>query len=183
MRPNLTAFVPKGQEPSGYGAPRMASNPAPDLMLTPTTGVPKPLRAWLTTFHLAFVALDPYTEESRRILPTAAHILDVFQQADTRVAWVVTADAGRASSFLRGHGEETLTFVDADRSVVKGFGLERLPAFVHVAMDGTIANAAEGWDPPAWRVVANELARMTKWRAPIIPRPGDPAPFEGAPAA
>ena len=161
----------------------MASNPPLDLLLTPINGAAKPLRAWLTTFHLAFVALDPYTEESRRILPTAAHILDVFQQADTRVAWVCTADAARARGFLGSRADDTLTFVDGDRSVVKGFGLELLPAFVHVAMDGTIASAAEGWDPPAWQAVANELARMTKWKAPVIPREGDPAPFEGAPAA
>src|SRR5688572_2364768 len=116
----------------------MAANPPPDLLLTPTNGVAKPLRAWLTTFHLAFVAVDPYSEESRRILPTAARILDVFQQADTRVAWVCTADAALSRSFLGRHGDDTLIFVDADRSVVKGFGLERIPAFVHVAMDGTI---------------------------------------------
>ena len=161
----------------------MASNPALDLLLTPINGAAKPLTAWLTTFHLAFVAVDPYTDESRRILPTAARILDVFQQADTRVAWVCTGDAAVSRGFLGRYGEGTLTFVDADRSVVKGFGLERVPAFVHVAMDGTIAGAAEGWDPPAWHAVAQELARMTKWKAPVIPSEGDPLPFEGAPAA
>lgn len=161
----------------------MASNPPPDLLLTPINGAAKPLTAWLTTFHLAFVAVDPYSEESRRLLPTAGRILDVFQQADTRVAWVCTADAVRARSFLGRHAEETLTFVDADRSVVKGFGLERLPAFVHVAMDATIAGAAEGWNPAAWRAVADGLAVMTRWTAPVIPQVGDPAPFVGAPAA
>lgn len=161
----------------------MASNPPLDLLLTPINGAAKPLTAWLTTFHLAFVAVDPYTDESRRLLPTAGRILDVFQQADTRVAWVCTADAARARSFLGRYGDGTLTFVDADRSVVKGFGLERLPAFVHVAMDATIANAAEGWDPVAWRAVADGLAVMTRWTAPLIPQVGDPTPFVGAPAA
>lgn len=161
----------------------MAANPPLDLLLAPINGDAKPLTAWLTTFHLAFVALDPYTEESRRILPTAARILDVFQQADTRVAWVCTADAASARSFLGRHGDGTLTFIDADRSVVRGFGLERLPAFVHVAMDGTLANAAEGWDPSAWQTVADELARMTRWKAPVVAALGGPAPFVGAPAA
>lgn len=161
----------------------MAANPPLDLLLTPINGVAKPLTAWLTTFHLAFVAVDPYTDESRRILPTAARILDVFQQADTRVAWVCTADAAQSRSLLGKYADDTLTFVDADRSVVKGFQIERTPAFVHVAMDGTIAGAAEGWDPPAWQAVADELARMTKWRAPVIAAIGGPAPFEGAPAA
>ena len=161
----------------------MAVNPPPDLMLTPINGEGKPLRAWLTTFHLAFVALDPYTDESRRILETAGRILDVFEQADTRVAWVCTGDAARCRNFLGRRSEDTLTFIDPDRSVVKAFGLETLPAFVHVAMDATIASAAEGWDPPAWKAVADGLARMTRWRAPVIPSPGDPAPFAGAPAA
>jgi len=31
--------------------------------------------------------------------------------------------------------------------------------------------------------VADELARMTSWKAPVIPAIGDPAPFVGAPAA
>ena len=161
----------------------MASNPPPDLLLTPSNGAAKPLMAWLTTFHLAFVAVDPYSDESRRLLPTAARILDVFQQADTRVAWVCTSDVAGATRFLGRHAEGTLVFVDPDRSVVKGFGLERLPAFIHVAMDATIAGAAEGWDPPAWQAVADELARMTRWTAPVIPVTGDPAPFAGAPAA
>lgn len=161
----------------------MAVNPPPDLLLTPINGDPKPLMAWLTTFHLAFVAVDPYTDESRRILRTAGRILDVFEQADTRVAFVCTSDASRARAFLGSRIEETLTFIDPDRSVVKGFGLERLPAFVHVAMDATIASAAEGWDPAGWSEVAQGLARMTRWRAPVIPAPGDPSPFAGAPAA
>ena len=161
----------------------MASNPPLDLVLTPVNGAGKPLTAWLTTFHLAFVAVDPYSEESRRILPTAARILDVFQQADTRVAWLCAGDAARARSFLGRYLDDTLTFLDPDRAVVKGFGLERLPAFVHVAMDGTVANAAEGWNPSEWQTVADELARMTRWRAPVLPGPGDPAPFVGAPAA
>jgi hypothetical protein len=161
----------------------MASNPAPDLELNPITGVGKPLRAWLTTFHLTFVAVDPYAEESRRLLDTAGRILDVFQQADTRVAFLCTSDAVRARAFLGKRAEETLVFTDPDRTVVKAFGLSRLPAFVHVAMDGTVAAAAEGWDPPGWQNVADGLAQMTRWRAPVIPSSGDPAPFVGAPAA
>ena len=161
----------------------MAVDPRPDLVLTPINGDPKPLMAWLTTFHLAFVAIDPYSDESRRILPTAGRILDVFEQADTRVAWVCTGDAAVARGFLGTRSDDTLTFIDADRSVVQGFGLEQLPSFVHVAMDATIAGAAEGWDPPAWKAVADQLARMTSWRAPVIPIPGDPAPYAGAPAA
>ena len=160
----------------------MATNPPPDLVLAPLVGKPRTVREWLTTFHLAFVALDPYTYESAWILETAGRILTTFEQADVRVAWVVTCDADEAQMFLGPWAREVLTFVDPDREVVKGFGLQRLPALVHLGMDLSIVNSAEGWDPHAWRKVTDVLARITAWLGPVIPAAGDPAPFEGTPA-
>jgi len=46
-----------------------------DLMLSPLGAEARPLEDWLTTFHLATVALDPYTNESSWILPTATRVL------------------------------------------------------------------------------------------------------------
>ena len=56
----------------GGAAPHgvMATNPPPDLVLTPLGGESRPLQEWLTTFHLASVVLDPYTNESSWILDT-----------------------------------------------------------------------------------------------------------------
>jgi hypothetical protein len=159
----------------------MAVDPPPDLMLTPISGEGRTVREWLTTFHLAFVALDPFTNESAWILPTAVRILNTFDQADVRVAFLVTGTPTECRMFLGPHTRDTLTFSDPDRVAVKGFGLERLPAFVHVAMDGTIANAAEGWQPPEWKVVADHLAAVTSWIPPVIPLAKDPGPFEGSP--
>lgn len=161
---------------------RVATDPSPETVLAPLEGDARPLREWLTTFHLALVFLDPFTDESAWILHTAGRILRTFQQADVRVAWCVTATADEARAFLGPWARDTLTFVDPDRAVVRAFGLEHLPAFVHVAMDNTVADAAEGWDPPAWRAVADELARITAWTAPVIPVAGDPGPFTGSPA-
>lgn len=138
---------------------------------------------WLTTFHLLFAALDPYTRESAWILPTATRILTNFEQADVRVALVVTADEEDTKRFLGPWAKEILTFVDPERKIVTGFGIERLPALVHVGMDGKIANAGEGWNPAEWRRVVDRVAAVTSWTAPVVPGPRDPAPFEGTPAA
>jgi hypothetical protein len=177
----------RGSYRGGLGAlgylPPVASDPAPDLTLATLDGVARTVEEWLTTFHLVFVALDPYTNESAWLLPTAARILSAFDQADCRVAFVVTSDADKARRFLRRWATEILTFADPERSVVRGFGLERLPAIVHVATDGSVVDSAEGWNPPEWRRVTANLARIMSWRAPMVPGPRDPGPFEGTPAA
>jgi hypothetical protein len=160
----------------------VASDPAPDLILAPINGEPKTVREWLTTFHLAFVALDPYTYESAWLLETSGRILKNFEQSDARTAFLLTCTADEARAFLGPWAQDLLVFADPDRTAVKGFGLKHLPAFVHLGMDGKIFNSSEGWDPPAWRKVADDLARVTAWTAPVVPLAGDPAPYEGTPA-
>ena len=161
----------------------MASNPPPDLTLTPLNGPRRTVAQLLTTFHLCFVALDPFTNESAWILPTAARILQVFEQADVRVAWLMAgATPDEARQFLGPWAAEILTFTDPDRAAVKAFRLERLPAIVHLGMDGTIENSAEGWHPLEWREVTEHLADITSWLPPNYPLPKDPGPFEGTPA-
>ena len=160
----------------------MASNPPPDLVLAPLRGQARTLREWLTTFHLSFVALDPFTDEGAWILPTAVRILSTFQEADVRVALLLPATPDECRTFLGPWADELLVFSDNDRTAIKGFGIERLPAFLHIAMDGTVANAAEGWNPIEWRRVADHLARVTAWSAPVIPAGKDPAPFAGTAA-
>ena len=66
-------------------------------------------------------------------------------------------------------------------AAVRAFGLSALPAIVHLGIDGTVVNAVEGWDPPAWRALTVELSRMVGWSRPRLPDPGDPGPFAGAP--
>lgn len=160
----------------------VATNPPLDLVLSPVNGEARPLGEWLTTFHLASVVLDPFTNESSWILPTAARILDGFREADVRTNFVVTADEDDAKAFMGPLTERFLIFVDGDRSVVKAIGLNELPAFVFLRVDGTVPAVAEGWDAHAWRGVAEEIARTTSWMYPAIPAPGDPGPFRGTPA-
>ncbi|MCU1400458.1 MAG: hypothetical protein JWN62_3567 [Acidimicrobiales bacterium] len=160
----------------------VASNPSLDVVLTALDGESRPLEEWLTTFNLACVVLDPYTNESSWILKTAARILNEFRGADVRVNFVVTCDADDAKKFLGPLAEEFLVFTDTDRAFVKSLGLESLPAFVFVSMDGHAAAAAEGWNASEWSKVAGAIAKATVWSRPAIPASGDPVSFAGTPA-
>ena len=161
----------------------VASNPPADLILAPLTGKGYPLRAWLVQYHLLLAVLDPFTDESSWILPTATRVLETFDEADCRVGIVLTgATADEARTFLGPIADRLLVFPDTDRSIVKAFAFERLPALVHVDNDGNVANATEGWNPAAWQVVTDELARVMSWSGPVLPAAKDPSPFVGTPA-
>jgi hypothetical protein len=160
----------------------VATDPPGDLQLRPLDGEPRTLDAWLTTFHLAVVILDPYTYESAWLLETAGRILEDFRGADCRIAFVVTTDADDAREFLGPWAQRMLTFTDPDRDLVKAIGVNELPAFVHLRQDRSVAALAEGWDPLEWRNAVSELARAMSWTRPNIPAPGDPKPYPGSPA-
>jgi hypothetical protein len=153
-----------------------------DLVLAPLGGEPRSLDEWLTTFHLASVVLDPYTNESSWILPTATRILEGLRGSNARVNFLVTADDADSRTFLGPLTAQFLVFTDPDRAAVKALGLTELPAFVFIRVDGTVPSAAEGWSAPSWRAVADAVADATAWRPPDIPVVGDPGPFRGSPA-
>jgi len=153
-----------------------------DLMLAPLGAEARPLEDWLTTFHLATVALDPYTNESSWILPTATRVLEGLRGSDARVNFLVTADESDTRAFLGPLVDRFLVFTDPDRVAVKALGLTQLPAFLFVRVDGTVTAATEGWSALAWRAVADTVAAATAWSAPDIPLVGDPGPFHGSPA-
>lgn len=160
----------------------VASTPSPDITLTPLVGDPRPLEEWLTTFHLAIVVLDPYTNESSWILDTAARVLRGFSGSDARVNFVLTCPLSEARAFLGPLADEFLVFCDPDRTFVKGLGLATLPAFVFLRADGTVQAAAEGWNAGEWRAVADTIAATTAWSRPNLPVAGDPGPFHGTAA-
>lgn len=154
-----------------------------DLPLQPLGGEARNLDEWLTTFHLASVVLDPYTNESSWILKTAVRILEGLRGSHARVNLIVTADADDTRRFLGPIADQFLVFCDADRSVVRALGLTQLPAFAFIRVDGEAVARAEGWNPAEWRAVADAITETTKWRSPMIPGPGDPGPFSGSAAA
>ena len=160
----------------------MVTEAPADLELVPLAGTARPLPAWVTTFHLVAAVLDPFTSESAWLLPTVARIFRVYGEADCRVALVVTCSVEEAHQFLGPYAAEFLTFADPDRATVRAFGLERLPALVHVRQDLSVAGEAQGWDPDAWRAVTDNLSHAMSWSRPLIPAPGDPAAFPGTPA-
>lgn len=154
-----------------------------DLELTAIGGEPRALSEWLTTFPLVPVVLDPYTHESAWVLDTARRILATFSEAGCRPCWIVTCGADDARRFLGPYADEFLTFADADRSIATALGVETLPAFVLILQDGSVSARAEGWDPEAWRTVADAVADLTQWIRPTIPAPGDPGPYAGTPVS
>lgn len=160
----------------------MPADPPADLVLTPINGQGRSLQQWLTNFHLLLIALDPYTNEGAWILPIATRIISTFEQADCRVALLLPADADDCRRFLGPVAQGVLTFSDPDRSAIGGFGIERMPAIIHLAMDGTVEGAAQGWNPAEWKAVTSGLATKMRWTSPLIPAPGDPGPFHGSPA-
>jgi hypothetical protein len=160
----------------------VAANPVSDLVLSPLGAQSRPLGEWLTTFHLATVVLDPYTNESSWILKTATKILEALRGCDARVNLLVTADEDDTAAFLGPYAQQFLTFCDPDRAFVKAYELEALPAFVFIRVDGTLAAKAQGWVPAEWREVAGQIAAATSWIPPTIPSPGDPGAFHGSPA-
>jgi len=42
-----------------------------------------------------------------------------------------------------------------------------------------VVGTAEGWDPVAWRDLADDLAVLTNWSRPEVPAVDDPAPYAG----
>ena len=160
----------------------MATDPPPNLVLTPANGRGRPVTAWISMFHLVFVAVNPWNERSRWIIDTTGRIFETYDEADCRVAWLVAGgDAADAHRFLGHWADDVLTFLDPDLEAVRAFGLGSLPAVVHLGMDGSIVNAVEGWDPAGWRKLTDDLSRVLSWTKPPIPWPTDPEPFQGAP--
>ena len=161
----------------------MATDPPADLTLDPLGGEPRTVAEWLTTFHLCVVALDPFTNESSWLLETAGRLLAAYSAADVRVAFLVTGTDDEARRFLGPWVDQVLVFADPQRTAVAGLGLQALPALVHLNTSGAVEDSAEGWDPDAWRRVAENLSRILGWSRPLIPAPGDPTPFAGSPAS
>lgn len=157
-----------------------------DLVLTPLSpdglAQGRPVMEFLTTFHLASVVLDPYTNESSWVLRAATRVLEQFRGSDARINLIVTAGANDARAFLGPLVDRFLVFCDPDRTAVKAMGLTELPAFVFTTVDGVIAAAAQGWNPDEWEAVADAVAEVTWWTSIEVPGPGDPGPFHGSPA-
>jgi hypothetical protein len=139
------------------------------------------LAEWTTTFQYLVVALDPFTEQSAAVLPTAARLLRHYAESNSRNAFILACDADDARQFLGPLADEFMVFVDPDGTALKGLGLTTLPAMAHIDQSPAIAQSAEGWDPAGWRSVVRGLSQVLSWSEPMVVTPDDPAPFAGTP--
>jgi hypothetical protein len=153
-----------------------------DVTLKALDRDPRTLGDWLTTFQMATVVLDPYTHESAWILDTARRILTHFRGADCRVCFIVEGTESETREFLGPIADDFLVLSDEHHGIAKGAELEQLPAFLHIAQEGTVVGRAEGWSPEAWKDVAVGLGRRMSWSHPAIPAAGDPVAYPGSPA-
>lgn len=158
------------------------TNPPVDVNLTAISGDSRPLQEWLTTFHLASVVLDPYTNEAAWILQTARRVLNHFSGAAVRTNFILTCGPEEARQFLGPIADEILAFCDPNRVFIKALGLEELPAFVLLRSDVTVAASAQGWNATEWQKVADAIAELTSWTSTHLPAAGDPGSFKGTPA-
>jgi hypothetical protein len=155
----------------------VAKDPDPSLELTTLRGVTRTIDDWTTNFHLALVIL-PGRPEGAAWVRVGRRIAEVLGGSDCRPAFMVVGNERAARRVLGGAADSYLCFLDPEGVAVKGLGVEKLPAFVHVRLDTTV-EAAEGWDPNAWDDAVERLAKEMHWTKPLIPAPGDPVPFAG----
>ena len=163
-------------ERATFGA--VANDPDPSLELTTIRGVTRTIDDWTTSFHLALVIL-PGRPEGAAYLRVGRRIANVLGGSDCRPAFMVVGAERSARRVLGDAADSYLCFLDPEGAAVKGLGVARLPAFIHVRLDTTVASAAEGWDPDAWDDAVGRLAKEMAWTKPLIPAPGDPPPFSG----
>lgn len=151
-----------------------------EILLSPIQSEPRPLKDWVISFQLLLIAIDPFRHESAWILDTGNRILKTFAQANCRVAWLVAGTPRQAKEFLGPLAKERLTFTDPDRQAIKALGLEKLPALLYINHGPEIIGVTEGWHPDKWRQITHSVSQELNWRAPIIPEPNDPTPYEGS---
>ena len=151
----------------------MAKNPDPSLALTTSAGVTRTVDDWSTMFQLCLVVL-PGRSEGTAWIPVAERIFATFGDADCKCAFVVAGSAEVARRMLGPVECDVMTFVDPDLELVTSLGLERLPAFVFLRQDTSLAASAEGWDPGDWQRVARQVAKAMAWTVPEVRGAGDP---------
>lgn len=158
----------------------MAQNPDPALALTSIRGVTRTLDDWATVFNLAIVML-PARPEAAVWVPVIERMYATLGDSDVRTAILVTTNETLTRRILGDAADRWLVFCDPDEALPRGLGLERLPAFVHLRQDTSVAACTEGWSPQAWQDVADEIARSKHWTSPQVADRRNPPPTAGWP--
>lgn len=134
-----------------------------------------------TLFDLCLVVFDACQPSCyRALLPVLDRIDEVLSGADCTVGVLLVAgDDDDAERILGPLARRVAVFVDPEGQAATALGVTAAPALVWVTSAPEIAGVVEGWDPPAWRQLLDRLGRKLAWTHPLLPQPGDPAPFPG----
>ncbi len=134
-----------------------------------------------TLFDLCLVVFDarqPFCY--RALLPVLDRIDEVLSGADCTVGVLLVAgDDDDAERILGPLARRVAVFVDPEGQAATALGVNAAPALVWITTAPEIGGVVEGWDPPAWRGLLDRLGRKLAWSHPLLPQPGDPAPFPG----
>ena len=114
--------------------------------------------------------------------PVIERIDRVLSGSDCTVGvLMVGADEEEALTALGPLSRQVAVFVDRDGHAARALGVQGTPALLWITTEPKLAGRVEGWDPPAWKQVMDGLARRLAWVRPLMPGPGDPAPFPARP--
>ena len=132
-----------------------------------------------TLFDLCLVVLDARQPScNRELLAVVERIDEVMSGADCIVGvLLVAADEDDVERALGSLAKQVAVFVDPGGEAVTALGVSAAPALVWITTVPEIGGVVQGWDPLAWRSVLDRLAHKLAWTRPLLPQPGDPAPF------
>ena len=136
-----------------------------------------------TLFDLCLVAVDVRSEHIVRAMqPVIERIDRVLSGSDCTIGVLaVGGDDDEALAALGPMASQLAVFVDPDGDAARALGVQGTPALLWLTTEPELGGYAEGWDPPAWKQVMTNLAKRLAWVRPLMPAPGDPAPFPARP--
>jgi len=137
------------------------------------------VRELTTLFDLCLVVVDGgHPVDLARLERVIERIDRTLSGADCTVGVLVVGVDGPTAVDLAGHAARyTAVFADPTGEAAAGLGVTGVPALVWVTPEPAVEALANGWDGAAWRSALGALARKLAWTRPLVPAPGDPAPF------
>jgi len=138
-----------------------------------------------TLFDLCLVVADGgHPVDLHRLEKVVERIDRSLSGADCTVGVLVVGVDGATAVDLAGHAAGyTAVFADPTGEAAAGLGVTGAPALVWVTPEPAVEAVVHGWDGAAWRSLLGNLARKLAWTRPLVPAPGDPAPFPATPLA
>lgn len=136
-----------------------------------------------TLFDLCLVVADGgHPSDLARLEEVVERIDQGLSGSDCTVGVLVVGVDGPTAVELVGRAAGgTAVFADPTGETARGLGVAGAPALVWVTPAPAVEAVVHGWDGAAWRSVLGPLAGKLAWTRPLVPAPGDPAPFPATP--